>query len=270
MKRDWILFGVIWVVLTVLFEVLVFVTNIFPGAYAREAHITDDAFVMMMAIGVPVFTFVIAMLAVAILRFRVPGDEPPTEDGPPIRRHQGVFLGWIAVTTTLCLVLIVNPGLVGLHEIRGSSSADHVIEVQGQRWSWTIGYPDAGVEVRDELVLPVDKRIRFDVTAPPADVVHSFWVPAFRTKMDAVPGRVTQIYITPERTGSFDTEPGLRLQCAELCGLGHSEMAVPVRVVTEDEFDAWLAEKAAEQAGDESDLAETEVTEDEEQPELED
>ncbi|MFN0088907.1 MAG: cytochrome c oxidase subunit II [Acidimicrobiales bacterium] len=132
----------------------------------------------------------------------------------------------------------INPGFVGLRDLRGSSEADLVVQVQAQRWSWVFTYPD-GVRSTTELALPVDERVRFDVTA--TDIVHSFWIPAFRTKIDAVPGRTTQLYVTPERTGDADRDFNVRVQCAELCGLGHTVMAAPVRVLERAEFDAWLA-----------------------------
>jgi cytochrome c oxidase subunit 2 len=93
-----------------------------------------------------------------------------------------------------------------------------------------------------EMVLPADRRVKFEVTA--TDVLHAFWVPAFRMKIDAVPGGVTTTYATPNVTGGRDDDIGFRLVCAELCGTGHSVMAMPVRVVEPDEFEAWVAEKA--------------------------
>ncbi|MCL6650066.1 MAG: hypothetical protein K6U89_17260 [Chloroflexi bacterium] len=113
-----------------------------------------------------------------------------------------------------------------------------VVRVEGARWLWKISYPQYGVTSR-ELVLPVGRRVRFDVTA--TDVLHSFWIPAFRMKIDAVPGMTTRVFITPTATGSFEDNFHFRLQCAELCGLGHNLMRSPVRVVDPAEFEAWVA-----------------------------
>ena len=90
-----------------------------------------------------------------------------------------------------------------------------------------------------ELVLPIDERVRFDITS--IDIVHSFWIPGFRQKLDAVPGRITKLYITPTELGDGNIDSTLRVQCAELCGTNHATMAVPVRVVSQEDFDAWLA-----------------------------
>ncbi len=94
--------------------------------------------------------------------------------------------------------------------------------------------------------MPVDERIKFLVTTPDNDVLHSFWIPAFRMKIDSVPGRVTEVFITPTETGSFDDNVNLRIQCAELCGPGHATMAMEVRVLEKAEFDEWLASRPLE------------------------
>ena len=86
-------------------------------------------------------------------------------------------------------------------------------------------------------MLPVDQEARFTMTA--VDVIHSFWVPNFGQKMDAVPGIETTILVTPTRTGEF------AVVCTELCGLGHATMRAKARVVTQAEFDTWMQEKQA-------------------------
>ena len=90
----------------------------------------------------------------------------------------------------------------------------------------------------NELVLPVDTHVRFDVTA--VDVLHSFWIPAFRTKIDAVPGLTTTLHANITETGDYKDDINFRVQCAELCGRDHSIMMSPVRVVERDEFNEWV------------------------------
>lgn len=104
-------------------------------------------------------------------------------------------------------------------------------------------------------MLPVNRSVRFEITS--LDVLHSFWVPGFLMKIDAVPGRTTLMSLTPTRTGSFQTDPNLRVQCAELCGIAHARMRIPVRVVSDEEFDDWVAEQAGNAAAP-SDGAEAE------------
>ena len=96
------------------------------------------------------------------------------------------------------------------------------------------------------MVLPVNTRIQFDVTA--ADVLHSFWVPVFRQKIDAVPGQTTVLFVTTSATGSIDDDVGFHIQCAELCGLNHSDMSMPVRVVSKAHFEEWLVTMGASAA----------------------
>lgn len=235
MKRDLIWFTGIWVVFVAIGEWLVFYVTFLPGQYADQARIVDDAYLLLATLAVPVFAFVAAVVVFAVVRFKVKGDE--LEDGPPIRSNRKVVATWLTVTSALTLAILINPGFVGLAEVRADHSADMVVEVQALRWAWIITYPN-GATASNELVVPVDTRIRFDVTA--VDVLHSFWIPAFRTKIDAVPGRTTVVYVTPTETGTRADDPGLRIQCAEFCGLNHSGMAIPVSVVTEEEFQEYI------------------------------
>ncbi|MBI2856081.1 MAG: cytochrome c oxidase subunit II [Chloroflexi bacterium] len=221
-------------------EVLVLTLKPFPLAAAEEADIVDEAFLTLMALAVPVFAFVLSALGYTIPRFRRRG--APTEDGPPIHGHGKVIGAWLLVTTALTIVMIIFPGATGLLDLRDrEQDEDLVVQVAGRQYAWIATYPEFGV-TSGEIVLPLGKRVRFDVTS--ADVLHSFWVPAFRMKIDAVPGIVTRTYITPDRTGSFADDSGFRLQCAELCGTFHNAMRVPVRVVESNEFDAWVGKQA--------------------------
>jgi cytochrome c oxidase subunit 2 len=120
----------------------------------------------------------------------------------------------------------------------------HTIDVVGQQWSWTFNYvkDDAinGATVHEvgttadppTLWLPVDQRIRFNLSSP--DVAHSFWIPAFLFKMDVIPGRDNNFSLTPDRKGSYSGK------CAELCGVYHSRMLFNVKVTDQASYDAHL------------------------------
>lgn len=120
---------------------------------------------------------------------------------------------------------------------------DLTVNVVGRQWSWSFNYVDdnayeAGTPGQQpELWLPVDKLVRFEVTS--ADVIHSWWVPNFLFKMDVIPGRTNTFELTPNKLGSFTGK------CAELCGRDHSRMFFTVRVVTEAEYAAHIAELKA-------------------------
>ena len=122
---------------------------------------------------------------------------------------------------------------------------DVTIDVVGQKWSWTFNYKEAenpavGSDVWEagtinktpDLYLPVGKSVHFNLSSP--DVIHSFWVPSFYMKLDVVPGRHNNFYVTPTKEGVFAGK------CAELCGTYHSAMLFNVHIVSEDEYNAYL------------------------------
>ena len=236
--------AILWAALTAVGEFLIIAYAPFPLPFvaAIEGQIVDDAFRILMMLAVPVFSFVVAMLIYSVLRFRHRGE--PVQDGPAIRSHGFFIAAWMIITTALTIVMIVHPGITGMKSLQDQASkkVDLVIKVEGSRWSWKITYPQHNVTSQNEMALPVGKHIRFEVSA--TDVLHAFWIPAFRMKIDAVPGMVTKVYATPTKVGSFETDAGLRLQCAELCGLLHAKMVMPVRVLEQKQFDVWLAQRA--------------------------
>lgn len=241
--REGILAAGLWGVLTALGELAVWNVDVFPGRYSESADIADDAFLVLTRLAVPVFAFVIAVVAVSLLRFHSKGR--PRGDGDGFRGTRATYVTWLGVTGGLAVLLIFYPGIHGVVQLdrtHDPAAEELVVRVEGARWAWTITYPEAGVTTGDELVIPADRQVRFEVTS--VDVLHSFWIPAFRAKIDAVPGLVTRTVVTATETGSFEEDPALRIQCAELCGLAHSQMAMPVRVLAPEAFDAWLAQQA--------------------------
>jgi cytochrome c oxidase subunit 2 len=229
----WLALG-LWVVLSAA-GIAAARIDIFPPAGAREAQVADAAFRLLMRLAAPVFALVVTVLVVALARRRGHGDPPP--DAVPGPEHPAVPRAWFGLTAALAAYVIYNPGLVGIHEMRGDPQADLVVRVEATSWSWEAVYPDAGVRSR-ELVLPVGRRVRFEITS--RDVLHSFWIPAFRTKVDAVPGLRTMLLVTPTAAGTSAAHDAYRLQCAELCGTGHDTMRASVRVVDEETFRRWL------------------------------
>ena len=119
------------------------------------------------------------------------------------------------------------------------------IDVVGQKWSWTFNYKEAenpavGSDVWEagtinktpDLYLPVGKSVHFNLSSP--DVIHSFWIPSFYSKLDVIPGRKNNFYATPTKEGVFAGK------CAELCGTYHSAMLFNVHIVSENEYNAYL------------------------------
>ena len=261
MRRDFTWAAVIWVAVSVLsVGVAVFIMDPFPAVGAEKSTLIDDAFMVMTYMGAPVFAIVITVLIYGVWKWRAQGTpEDGTDDGPPIQGTGWFPKAWIVVTAGLAVVVMIYPGLTGLAELRDNDTAEMRVEVTGFfGWQWQVRYPDSGITLSsagdDELVLPNHTRIQFDVTS--VDVLHSFWIPAFRQKIDAVPGQTTTLYTTvtgegdADGDGDFDfhDDVAYRIQCAELCGIGHTDMSMHVRVVESDVFDDWVESKTASAA----------------------
>ena len=177
----------------------------------------------------------------SVVNFRMrPGEE--NLDGPPIHGNTRLEVIWTAIPAIMLVVLCSYAWIV-LNDIEEAQANEMRVNVTGQQFAWTFEYPQAGGKPikSTQLYLPKDRPVRFYVKA--LDVMHDFWVPAFRMKIDAVPGIETKYRVTPNRLGTYP------VVCAELCGLGHSVMRETAHVVTPADFDKWLAEQKAPAAG---------------------
>jgi cytochrome c oxidase subunit 2 len=181
-----------------------------------------------------IFALVSAVVVYSVWKWRVPPDDDA--EGPPIHGHTGLEIAWTAVPA----ILVIALGIVSAVVLSGKGNAgDDALQVRaiGQQFAWKFEYPGMGDFESGELVLPVRQEAVFTMEA--VDVIHSFWVPNFGQKMDAVPGIETTIVVTPKQTGEF------AVVCTELCGLGHATMRAKARVVTQAEFDQWIEEQRA-------------------------
>jgi cytochrome c oxidase subunit 2 len=205
-----------------------------PTSASEEFDRIQAVYWFATVISIGIFSLVTAVVVFSVWKWRVPDDDDA--DGPPIHGHTGLEILWTAVPA----ILVTAIGIVSAIVLaRNGEAGTRPLEVQaiGQQFAWKFVYSDfEGVET-GELVLPVGQETRFTMSS--VDVIHSFWVPNFGQKMDAVPGIETTILVTPDRTGEF------AVVCAELCGLGHATMRARARVVTQDEFDAWIEEEQA-------------------------
>ena len=143
-------------------------------------------------------------------------------------------LTWTIVPLIL-VIAIFYVGLRGYLNIMTAPQNSYLIDVTGERWSWTFSYPN-GATLTNTMFVPVNKPVK--LTMQSDDVIHSMFVPAFRVKQDVVPGRMTYLWFTPTRIGEFD------LFCAEYCGTQHSQMIGKVIVMTEPQFEVRIAEEA--------------------------
>lgn len=203
--------------------------QLMPVQAAREAVLIDHAFHAMVWVTVPIFGLVVATLIYILWNFQARSEKDEGRRFYGSRGHL-VETVWISLSVVLTFGLAAYGSEEFLH-IRGDGTADLDVQVKASQWSWEFYYPEQDV-VSTELILPKDKKARIILTSE--DVVHSFWVPAFRIKQDALPGKVIPLVITPTRLGEYD------LVCAELCGLDHSLMRGKVKVVEEDDFKSQI------------------------------
>ena len=221
----------IGLVASVIGVVICLIIDWFPADASGAADQIDTVYDVLLICSVPVFVLVMTIAIYSVVRFRAkPGD---LRDGPPIHGNTQLEVIWVTIPFLMVTALAVYAWIV-LDDIEARQPNELPVNVTGQQFTWTFGYP--GEEVRStELVLPEDRPVDFRIRT--RDVIHSFWVPEFRLKSDAVPGLTTKIRLTPDRLGRY------QVVCAELCGLGHSTMRQNVRVIPEDEFDGWLEEQ---------------------------
>ena len=204
----------------------------FPRRAAPAADRIDTLYDVLLIASVPIFILVMTIAIYSVVRFRArPGD---MSDGAPLHGDTRLEIIWVTIPALLVTGLAIY-GWVVLDDIEAKKPNELRVNVLGQQFAWSFEYPGEGRVRSNELVLPVDRPVDFRIRTN--DVIHSFWVPQFRLKIDAVPGLRTQIRVTPDREGRFD------VVCAELCGVGHSTMRQSVRVVSAARFRSWVDER---------------------------
>jgi cytochrome c oxidase subunit 2 len=180
-----------------------------------------------------IFVVVEAALVVTVLRFRRRPGGPPAK---PIHGNTALEIGW-TLAPAIILAFIAVPTVKVIFENAKPTPGDIVVRAVGHQWWWEFQYPGKGVLTANELHLPVNRTVSLELES--ADVIHSFWIPAFAGKKDLIPGRTNHLWFTPEVTGTFSG------QCAEFCGTSHANMYFKVVVQTQEDFDAWVAQQKA-------------------------
>lgn len=213
----------------------------FPRAASTQSGPIDTLYDVLLVISVPIFVLVCTVVIYAVKNFRVrPGQEQ--QDGPPIHGNTTLEVVWTAIPAILLVSLCTYAYLV-LRDIErrpAQAASEMQVQVLGQQFAWQFTYPAAASGgssfTSDQLYLPLGRSVEFRIRA--RDVLHDFWVPQFRVKMDAVPGIVTHYRVTPNRLGSYP------VVCAELCGPGHATMRSVVHVVSPQAFQAWMSRQS--------------------------
>jgi len=235
------------------------------------AHDTLIASVDFLRIIMAIYAVVFAIFAYAIFKHRKSaGAQPGTFTGPTTRWQWA-----LAISPFLLLIFIdyIWMGIPAFHAIvrmeDTRTAADMVIKVTASQWKWQYEYPEENIrfvssmattqnqihnneakgehylqEVDNPLILPTHKKIRILLTS--TDVIHSWWVPAFGVKRDAVPGYLREMWVNIDKPGIY------RGQCAQLCGDGHAFMPIVVEALAEPQFKEWVAQKKAQGSAVES------------------
>jgi cytochrome c oxidase subunit II len=215
----------------------------FPPASSTQADKIDTLWDVLLIASVPVFVLVTTVIGFSILNFRMrPGEE--NLDGPPIHGNTRLEVVWTAIPAIL-IVGLVTYAYVVLRDIEktpalAAGQKERVVKVFGEQFAWTFEYDEGGQKFRTtQLALPAGQSVKFQIQSK--DVIHDFWVPDFRMKIDAVPGITTSYRVTPKQDaiGVHD------IVCAELCGLGHAFMRSTVKVMTPAGFATWVRRTSA-------------------------
>ncbi|WP_370318120.1 cytochrome c oxidase subunit II [Tessaracoccus sp. OH4464_COT-324] len=220
-----------------------------PEPASEQAPYIGDLWFGFWVAALVVGVIVWALILWAVFRYR-------RREGDKEAPRQTKYHLPLELLYTLVPFLII--GVLFLYTMRASEAVldmeaepDLVVDVIGQKWSWTFNYhgeeiPGIGVDAHNrgtlekipDLYLPVNKTVKFNLDS--ADVIHSFWVPAFYFKLDVIPGHPNSFQVTPNKVGVYDGK------CAELCGEFHSAMLFKVHVVEEAEFHKHVKELAAD------------------------
>src|SRR5262249_18078727 len=180
----------------------------------------DDLLNVMIVLSAFVFSLVMVMLFYALWKFKAkPGDE---SDGEPIHGNTRLEVAWTLIPT---IIVLFGAGYswVVLDNIEKVDENPLTVDVFAQQFAWSFGYPGKdNVWSQGVMHVPVNRQVQFKMHAQ--DVIHSFWVPQWRIKKDAVPGITTTAIVTPDKVGHY------QLICTELCGYGHATMRAEVVV----------------------------------------
>jgi len=203
--------------------------------------------------------FVLALLIIVMVRFNARANPAPSRT----THNTLIEIAW-TIIPIMILMFIAVPSFKLLFFQLNVPPADLTVKATGKQWFWSYSYPDNGgfefdslmlkegerkqdqprlLAVNNEMVVPVNKTVRVITTG--ADVIHSFAVPSFGIKIDAVPGRINETWFTATREGVYYG------QCSELCGKDHAFMPIAVRVVSDQAFSAWIEDAKKKYARDE-------------------
>jgi cytochrome c oxidase subunit 2 len=236
-----------------------------PEGVTTTSHEIYDLHMLVFWVCTLIALGVYGVMVYAIVKFRKSAGAKPAQ----FSHNTTAEVVWTVIPAVI-LVALAIPAAGTLIRMNDTRNAQLTIKVTGYQWRWQYDYLDDGVkffsvldrksnaarqlrsgidpktvenyllEVDKPMVVPVNTKVRLLVTA--ADVIHSWWVPVFAVKQDAIPGYINEVWFTAREEGTY------RGQCVELCGMDHGFMPIVVKVLSRTEYDTWLAsQKAAAQ-----------------------
>ncbi len=242
--------------------------GLLPVQASVEAAQVDGIFDFMMTIATGLFFLVQGVLIVSIIKFRRrKGDQT---DGPPIEGNIPLEILWTAIPTVIVFIIAIysfevyntmggldpmasmdkrpQQNLVALNPSQGemalglgaspyapTEDSPLEVDVNGLQYAWIFTYPETGV-ISGDLHIPLGQEVKLNISAQ--DVLHAFWLPEFRIKQDAIPGRTAELRFTATRAGQYP------IICAELCGPYHGGMKAQLFVQTPEEYNQWMEENS--------------------------
>jgi cytochrome c oxidase subunit 2 len=201
---------------------------IFSGSTGVSGRVVDNVFFYILVICIFMLGLITFLMIYFVIHYRRKKHPQPADiEGST----------WLEVTWTLIPTLIVLTmfyyGLTGFEFLKKVPEGAMVVKVISRQWSWLFQYENGAQDT--ELRVPVGKPVKLLLTSQ--DVIHGFYVPAFRIKQDAVPGMTNYLWFQPTQAGTFD------VMCSQYCGLEHSHMLTKILVLPEEEFLKWYQEK---------------------------
>ena len=208
----------------------------------KQAEDIDKIWDLNLYLGLAVVAFVVLLVLFVTIRYRRRDENLPSQTRYSLPVQITYTLVPLAIICALVAITFVSGSAI---EDVDKKTPDLVVDVTAFQWQWAFAYPEAGIEVvggpaddTPTLVLPADSTVQFNLES--LDVVHSFWITAFRFKHDIIPGSPSTFSVEiNDQLGDF---PNAGV-CAEYCGLDHAFMRFGVQVLPPDQFEAWLGEQ---------------------------
>ena len=189
----------------------------------------DQAFILLIAVSAVLLIVITGTMIYFIIRYRRSRNPEPSD----IRGNVKVEIAWMIIP----LIIVMAMFYLGWQSFLGLRTvpSDAInIRVEAMQFAWVFKYPN-NKESEGLLMVPRGRSIKLNLTS--MDVIHGFYVPAFRIKMDALRNMETYAWFYADRIGNYD------IMCTQYCGEGHAEMSATLKIVTEDEYNAWLQKK---------------------------